>query len=206
MIDIHTFLSQNVFFTSRELATYTNRPLETATRQLTRLMKKGVLVRITRGIWGQPNHPFYSLYGAVPYLLGNNHGYISFLTALHRAGIISQVPTSIQVATTGHSRRLKSAIGVFEFIQIQPNMFKSGIEYAKGKLTYQIATAEKALADTLYVSSRKGKRFDRLPELELENFDERIFNRLVKQQVKFQAIQEFIQKKWKTLKGLYWTS
>jgi hypothetical protein len=84
---------------------------------------------------------------------------------MHRHGLLSQIPGSIQVATTGHSRTLTSRIGRFEFIRIRPQMMVEGIETTDPP--YGIATAEKALLDTLYIATRKGRRFARLPELEL---------------------------------------
>jgi len=42
-----------------------------------------------------------------------------------------------------------------------------GVVWSETRVPYRIATPEKALLDTLYVSTRKGRRFRSLPELDL---------------------------------------
>ena len=48
-------------------------------------------------------------------------------------------------------------------------MMREGIKWSNSKSKYLIASPEKALLDTLYISTRKGKKFSSLPELDLEN-------------------------------------
>ena len=49
---------------------------------------------------------------------------------------------------------------------------------------YLIASPEKALLDLLYLSSRKGNRFESLPELDLcENFNKKTFWKLLTESV-----------------------
>jgi len=174
------FLMKNVFFTTREFAIHTGRSISHASHKLDRLRKEGTVTLMTRGVFAQPNHPFYTVFGAVPYLLGNEQGYISFLSALHRYGIISQIPTSIHVATTGHTRQLRTPLGSFEFFKLNPKLMRSGIENFKGKISYNIASQEKALFDTFYLSTRKGRRFTKLPELDLDKIKEKKFLELAK--------------------------
>jgi predicted transcriptional regulator of viral defense system len=174
------FFNKNVFFTTRQYAFSLDLSIETASRQLNKLKKIKSIVSVTRGLWTQLHHPHYSLYGAVPFLLGNEQGYISFLTALHRHNIISQIPATIQIATTGHSRKLKSEIANFEFFHIQPKLMTEGISSNTGKLFYQIAMPHKALFDCFYLSTRKGRRFLKLPELELSNKHRKDFKNLIK--------------------------
>lgn len=47
---------------------------------------------------------------------------------------------------------------------------------------YLIATLEKAVLDTLYISTRRSRRFARLPELDLQNtaFNVREYRALIK--------------------------
>ncbi len=95
-------------------------------------------------MWGQIKHPWFTPYGAIPYLLGNEVGYLSFLSALHRHDLISQIPITIQIATSGHGRKLKTNFGTYEFIKIQPKMMQEGVVWAESRLPYRIATPEKA--------------------------------------------------------------
>ncbi|HEC29725.1 MAG TPA: hypothetical protein ENI65_09095, partial [Gammaproteobacteria bacterium] len=148
-----------IFFTTREYAFAADISISAASGQLKRLESKGFLIRVVRGVWANSNHPYYNPLGCVSYLIGEEQGYVSFLTALHRHGMLSQIPRTIQVATTGHSRKLKTPIGVFEFIQLKPEMMKEGIEWSETRVPFLMAAPEKALLDIYYIATRKKKRF-----------------------------------------------
>ena len=188
------YLHQEIIFTTNSYARSSNLELSAAAKQLDRLYKKHAIEKVTRGIWANINHPYFSPLVAVPYLLGNEQGYISFLTALHSYGIISQIPSKIQIATTGHYRKLKSPIGYFEFIHLMPQMMKEGIKWSDSKSKYLIASPEKALLDTLYISTRKGKRFSSLPELDIENLNMKQLKHLMKNNIKSKVIKIAIEK------------
>jgi hypothetical protein len=81
--------------------------------------------------------------------------------------VVSQIPKSIQVATTGRARSLNSLVGRYEFLQIKPELMTQGVEWSESRLPYLIASAEKALLDTLYLATRKNRRFARMPELDV---------------------------------------
>jgi len=170
-----------VVFTTRQYANFSNTTISAASKYLKRLANTTSIIQLTRGIWANPSHPYFSPLSCVPVLLGSDQGYISFLTALHRYGLLSQIPATIQIATTGHSRRLKTPIGTYEFFQLKPNLFRIGIIWNESHIPYRIATAEKALLDTFYIATRKSRRFSRLPELELEpdNFSTQKFKALL---------------------------
>ncbi|MCW5571063.1 MAG: hypothetical protein KIT78_08185, partial [Steroidobacteraceae bacterium] len=63
-----------------------------------------------------------------------------------------------------------------------PAMFLAGVQWSETPLPFRVATIEKALLDTLYVATRKGRRFAKLPELRLEDgsFDSRNWHALMK--------------------------
>jgi len=172
-----------VVFTTRQYANYSDTTVSAASKYLKRLSYTSSIIQLTRGIWANPSHPYFSPLSCVPVLLGNDQGYVSFLTALHRHGILSQIPSTIQIATTGHSRRLKTPVGVYEFFQLKPKLFRIGVIWNESHVSYRIATAEKALLDTFYIATRKSRRFLRLPELELEsdNFSKRKFKVFLKE-------------------------
>ena len=160
----------------------TDSRVDSSSRRLNQLADQGVVDKITRGLWAQTAHPKFTPFGAVPYLLGNEQGYISFLSAIHRHGLISQIPGSIQIATTGHTRALTSPIGRYEFFRICPQMMMDGIDITETDPSYAIARAEKALLDMLYIASRKGRRFTRLPEIDLDRIDGSSLTALLKSQ------------------------
>ena len=159
---------------------------------LARLAADAGVARVTRGLWCQPGHPRFSVYAVTPFLLANEHGYVSFLSAMHRHGLVSQIPGSIQIATTGHSRALTSSIGRFEFIQIKPQMMTAGIESSDTEPPYGIASAEKALVDTLYIATRKRNRFARLPEVDLTAVNRKKLRALLDQQIAAPQVRQAI--------------
>jgi len=183
-----------VCFTTREFATEVAASMSAASKQLSRLKLSGIIDKLAKGVWIQPNHPYFSELSCVPKLLGKEQGYVSFLTALHRHGVLSQIPRTIQVATTGHSRILKTKYGTYEFFQIKPEMMIDGIVWTQVHCAYRLASVEKALLDTFYISTRKNARFSSLPELDLSaiDFKQTKFNKLLKQSIHSKQIKSAI--------------
>lgn len=93
--------------------------------------------------------------------------------------MISQIPRTLQIATTGHGRKLVTSVGTYELFGLTPKMMRSGIEWSDTRVPDRIATAEKALLDTLYISTKRGGRFRSLPELDLTRFSVRRFRSLL---------------------------
>ena len=165
------FLRDRSIFGTREFAFLCGSSASSASRKLARLEARGVLVRVSRGIWCQPAHRDFTPNQAAGLLLGNERGYVSFLSALHAHGVISQIPASVQIATTGHGRVVSSPVGRYEFFRIKPELMSSGFAMSETKPPYLLATGEKALLDTVYISTRRGKRFGRLPEIDVSVLD-----------------------------------
>ncbi len=190
-----------VIFTTRDFANYSSISIPAASKRLLRLADKRLLTRVTKGLWANTSHPHFHPLACVPYLLGKEQGYVSFLTALHLHGLISQIPKTIQIATTGHARSLNSPVGHYEFLQIKPELMKQGIKWSDTHLPYLIATAEKALIDTLYLSTRKSRRFARLPEVDIRQtaFRKREFERLLDQLPISPRILSVMRARWEAL-------
>ncbi len=172
-----------VVFTTREFANQGGLSMSAAAKRLARLADKDRLTKVTKGVWANTAHPYFHPLSCVPYLLGKEQGYVSFLTALHLHGVLSQIPKTIQIATTGRGRLLDSPVGRFEFFQIKSELMRQGTDWSESRLPYLIASPEKALVDTLYLSTRKNRRFARLPELDLvhSGFHPREYQRLIEQ-------------------------
>lgn len=181
-MDATAFLLRHAVFSTRLFASLTGRGVDSASRTLGRLAARGNLANVTRGIWAQREHPAFSPYSAVGFLLGNEQGHVSFLSALHRHGVISQIPADIHIATTGHSRVVDSEVARFEFFQLRPQMMLTGVDVSDTDPFYAIATAEKALLDTIYVALW-GRRFTHLPELDPDLLDGRRVRDLLDRQV-----------------------
>jgi predicted transcriptional regulator of viral defense system len=175
------FFLEYAIFTTRHFSTAVNIRVDSATRTLNSYAKKKFIVKVTRGLWANTKHRFYSPYALVPFLLSSEQGYVSFLSALQKNGVISQIPQKIFIATTGHSRRLTSKCGNFEFLQLKPNYMRVGINWMIGDIHYGIASAEKALLDCLYISSRRNQRFSHFPELDFSHFKKKTFFKLLKE-------------------------
>ena len=172
-----------IIFTTRDYANHQKLSISAASKKLSRLRKNNLLTHVTKGVWANTSHPYFHPASCVPYLLNNESGYISFLTALHFHGLLSQIPKTIQIATTGHSRTLDSPVAYYEFIQIKPELMQQDLIWSETQLPYLLATAEKALLDVLYISTRKNRRFIRIPELTLTSdlISKRTFRKLFKQ-------------------------
>ena len=190
-----------VFSTSEYARTIGISPTS-ASHRLRRYAQAGFLTRVTRGLWAKVGHPKFTPLSCVSYLLGKEQGYVSFLTALHRHGLLSQIPMRVHVASTGHGRVLHSEVGTFEFFHLHPRMMMDGVEWSATKPAYRMATVEKALLDVFYLSFRKGRRFSRLPELDAGDvrLDKKRFAALLKEQVSQAGIQRAILSRLHTLR------
>ena len=200
ILDPVAFLAVYAQFTTRMFAVATGQRVDSASRWLNRLARRDGLVRVTRGVWAQLGHPAFTANATTGLLLGNEHGYVSFISALHMCGVLSQIPGAVHVATTGHARMLDSPIGRFEFVQIRPAMMLDGIDMSTTEPPYAIATAEKALLDTLYIATRRGNRYARLPELDLDEIDWSRLGQLVERLVPALPIRRAIETRLRCLR------
>lgn len=175
-------------FTTREIANLTGSPVSVTTRVLSHMERDGFLTRVRRGIWCNSHDPRFTPYALVPFLVGGNRAYVSFVSALHLHGLIEQIPRVIYAATTGPTRVKQTPVATFSFHRIDPAIF-TGFEWYGDGRDFLVATREKALVDSLYLSSRKGNRFRFLPELSIgrefsfdraEYFVSSIPNRLIR--------------------------
>jgi predicted transcriptional regulator of viral defense system len=189
-----------VVFSTRDYATASNVSMSSASRRLERLSHRAALTRMTKGVWANRAHPHFHPLACVPYLLGKEQGYVSFLTALHLHGVLAQIPRTYQVASTGRPRVLDSPVGRFEFLRIKPELMSDGVRWSDTFQPYLLASAEKALLDTLYIATRRNRRFASLPELELDNaFRRREFERLLKKLPYPVRIRSAMTSRWQAL-------
>ena len=157
-------------FTTRVAAIAAHVAPDVATRDLARLAALGILTRIAAGVWADVRHPDFSPYAVVPYLLNirrsKMQGYVSLLSALNLRGMIQQIPRTIHVIVTEQRRSVRTPVGLYEFHQIDSALF-GGFEPFGQLGNFDLATPAKALFDSLYLSTRRSRRFGHLPELEL---------------------------------------
>jgi predicted transcriptional regulator of viral defense system len=151
-------------FTTNEIATLRHGSLSSTSQTLSRFASQNIVGKVTRGVWCLPAHPYFSPFAVVPFLTPSQRVYVSFISALHLHGLIEQIPQIIYVSTTGHTRVIRTTIGSYSFHQLSPQLF-TGFDWYGKRQDFLIASAEKALIDSLYLSSRRGKRFGIFPEL-----------------------------------------
>lgn len=153
-------------FRTREIAALRGTSVGAASQALRGLERQGVVSRVARGVWCVPSDPRFNRFLLVSYLSGVHRAYVSFVSALHLHGMIEQIPHVVYAATTAHSHIETTSLGEYSFHQIVPRFF-DGFDWYRGQQSFLIASAEKALVDSLYLSTRRGRRFASLPELEL---------------------------------------
>lgn len=150
-------------FTARELAAVSGRSASAVSQGLAFLLRQGLVARAAHGVWawggGLP-----SPYAVAPYLMPKQRVYVSFTSALHLHGIIEQIPQSVTLASTSHSREMRTPAGVFIVHHLSPGMF-AGFGWHKSG-GFLIAEPEKALADCLYLSALRKRQFSHFPELD----------------------------------------
>lgn len=160
-------LPRTPVFTTSELAELGDMDVRNVSRDLSKLAENGQVTRVRRGLWAVSGHPDFSPYAVVPYLFEEDDaGYVSFFTALNLHGMIEQIPQLIEVATRINKQALDTPFGTYEFHQLQSELY-GGWEPADQRWSYLLATPEKAIFDSMYISVRKGRQFARFPELDL---------------------------------------
>lgn len=133
-----------------------------ASQTLTRLARAGLVRSVRHGTWWLedtldplrlPEH----LTAPLP-------SYVSLQTALHRHGLIEQIPEVVYAVSLARTERMKTKAGTFSIHHVAPEVFGGYVETERGA---KLATAEKALFDFAYLSSGRSRLFKSLPELEL---------------------------------------
>ncbi len=124
---------------------------------LTRLKKRGQLLRLCRGIYQLPNRPSNAFAIATQIY---QPSYVSFESAMASYGVISQIPYTVALATVNKPKRIVIGGTTCEYRHLKPDLF-FGFTLENGAY---IASPEKALLDQLYMVSKgmAGLDFDAL--------------------------------------------
>ena len=151
------------YYSVKDLERVLNMPVDSLRGQLTRWVKKGVMIRIAKGI--------YAPYGTEINItkIANQiyyPSYLSFESVLSKYGILSQVPYTLTFATPKRTKKIILNGTEVEFTKLSDKYF-FGYFFEDG---VNIASPEKALVDCLYLVS-KGKRVLNIDELYLEDID-----------------------------------
>ncbi len=139
-----------------------------ATQTLKRLATAGLLKRIRHGLWATDVNLDPLL--LPEYLTAPFPSYVSFQSALFFHGMVSQIPNVIYVASLAQTRTVRTSLGTYSIHRLGPSFF-GGYDTVKTS-GIRLATPEKALLDTLYLTPARSRLFAHLPEVELpEHFD-----------------------------------
>ena len=185
-------------FTTHELTAISGKSASTTVQCLNRLVAQGLLIKLYRGVWAEPGSRALSPFEVISSLFPRQRVYVSFISALHLHGIVEQIPQVITLASTSHTNKICTQAGVFSVHQLAPVLF-DGFDWYKGEGSFLIAEPEKALIDSLYLSSRKKKQFGYFPELHFS--DEFNFKKAVKwvERIPEEKIRLYILKKLEIL-------
>jgi len=137
-----------VLFRVAELANAAGRDSHALNVELSRLLKKGVLVRYANGLYGQP-----AAVNVEQLTVALDPGaYITGLYALHWHNLVTQVPVEITCFTNrghSHSRKRKTPLGSVVFVHVSPKIYCKPQGGA-------IAGPEQGLCDFVYMARRRG--------------------------------------------------
>lgn len=128
---------------------------------LRRLAQDGMIIHLSHGRWladSRVDRLWLPELVCAPW-----PAYVSLQSALFQHGLIEQIPAVIYAVTLARPRRVETPLGVISFHRMPPELF-TGFELAANSEA-KIATAEKALFDTLYLAPGRSRIFSRLPEL-----------------------------------------
>jgi hypothetical protein len=180
----------DIVFTTTRAAQLGGTSVQSAARVLQSMARNGLVTHVTRGLWAITSHPDFSPYAVLPFILdaqrtptvaepwntpidiaaANQHasraGYVSFVSALHLHGMLSQIPREIHVAVPRQRHALDTSVARYVFhrlTQYREAETVSGDRWGR----FALATPAQALVDTMYVSVHRGRHFAHLPEIEL---------------------------------------
>ncbi|MFH1101248.1 MAG: type IV toxin-antitoxin system AbiEi family antitoxin domain-containing protein [Methanobacteriota archaeon] len=169
-MNIYAILEQlrkrrNPVFTVSEIARASNLAKSCAIVYIKRMIDKGLLIRVAKGIYTLDNDPI--LYAS--YIIPNS--YISFNSALYIHKVIDQIPTSIQVAVP---KRVKKQVHQVQFITLpkQAMFGYTKIDY-KGYSIW-VADVEKAIVDITYKYGPPHRPIRKMNEKKMRTYAERL--------------------------------
>lgn len=171
MQKLQTFHRDHFTVADLEKITRLTRPSLKVT--LSRLVVKGVLLRLKRGVYASS-----AAIVDVPRVANQLYypSYLSFESMLSRYGILSQIPAMQTFATIKQTKKMILFGTVVEFRQLKEDLF-FGYKLENG---IYVAKPEKALLDTLYMAVRGKGTLPELRELDLRSIDRKIFRRYAK--------------------------
>ncbi|WP_217924521.1 type IV toxin-antitoxin system AbiEi family antitoxin domain-containing protein [Miltoncostaea oceani] len=146
---------------TREAAALLRTSLSNASRLLRAMSQAGLVRRVRQGLWALD--PEISPVVAAPYITSPYPAYVSLWSALAHHDMIEQIPARVYVASLHRTQQIPSGLGHYSIHHLASEVFGGFEGDPEGGY---MATAEKAVFDTLYVRAPRGGRVH-FPELSL---------------------------------------
>jgi predicted transcriptional regulator of viral defense system len=155
-------LGKPVITTTEAAAVWRMDPPSTS-KTLSRLAASNLVRNIRRGIWSLGSDAPDS-FEVAPVLTRPYPNYVSMYSALFRHGMIDQIPRTIDLMSLGRPMKLETSVGFFTIHHLHEESFDGFI--GQSAIRSGLATAEKALVDTVMVLGVRGGVVT-LPEIDL---------------------------------------
>jgi len=162
-----------------ELAAKYNLPPDSAWKATSRLARRGLLSRVSNGVYLNKLVRDASATDFVNVL--NPNSYVSLESALNHWGLSTQSPVSLTCVTTGKPKEYRTPEFAITLRSISEHLFWGFVEKQTRYSKYRIAEPEKALLDWVYLTLQSGLT-PRLDEIELQSLDKQ---KLVKYAAKY---------------------
>lgn len=152
--NLRTNIKMPVFSRTDVLKLFPEEPVNQINTQLYRMIKRGDLIGLKRGMYVFPN------LNIDEFVIANklySPSYVSLESALNIFGVIPDIPSVVTSVTTVTSKKINTSLGNFKYSKINENLFfgyKSILDERSG-FYYSIANSEKALLDLIYIRKVK---------------------------------------------------
>jgi predicted transcriptional regulator of viral defense system len=137
-----------------ELAAKYNLPPDSVWKATSRLAKRGLLSRVSNGVYLNKLVRDASAADFLNVLKPNS--YVSLESALNHWGISTQSPVSLTCVTTGKPKEYKTPEFAITLRSISEHLYWGFVEKQTRYSKYRIAEPEKALLDWVYLSLQVG--------------------------------------------------
>jgi len=139
---------------TNEIAAKYKLPIGTVRKALARLTERGLLSRVTDGVYA---NKLVRDIGATDFMkVLRPSSYVSLESALNHWGLSTQSPVALTCVTTGAPKEYQTSEFSITFRTIAKQLYWGFIEKQTRYAKYSIAEPEKALLDWVYLSLKTG--------------------------------------------------
>ena len=160
-LDLKRNIEGNIFGVLDVIKLFPDERLAAVRTQLYRLIKKGLIFPIKRGLYSFDAGKIDELY-----LAGRLYfpSYVSLETALNYYGVIPDIPMTVGSVTPTTTKKIETRLGNFHYLKIDRKLF-----FGFSQTPFAIAHKEKALLDYFYL--RKVKKVSPDARLQLTDWN-----------------------------------